>query len=289
MGEQSIEVTDSVVPGPNGGVSIRQYIDPAHPRPTAHVVWVHGGGFIRGSLDLPESDQVARALAAEGIATTAVGYRLVRPSLSRTAHDADAHDRRARARNRFPVPLDDVVAVVRHLHEQHPEGVILGGASAGACLSAGAVMRLAADGDAPLLGTFFTYGFFHARLPRVPGADRPRSRRHRRFTHAAALLDVLNRTYVGDPALLGEPTAFAGGHDLSGFPPSLVVDADRDTMRASGGQFGRELVAAGVETDYRVMPGTAHAFLNRPLDPAFRPAIDHIADWVRARSVMHPQ
>ncbi|SKC37846.1 alpha/beta hydrolase [Okibacterium fritillariae] len=287
MGEYSIEVTDSVVPGPHGGVPIRHYVDPGHPRPAAHVVWVHGGGFIRGSLELPESDQVARALAAEGIATTAVGYRLVRPSLSRAAHTADS--RRARSRNRFPVPLDDVVAVVRQVQEQHPEGVILGGASAGACLSAGAVMRLAADGDAPLLGTFFTYGFFHARLPKGPREDRPRSRGHRRYSHSAALLDMLNRIYVGDPAVLRDPTAFAGGHDLSGFPSSLLLDADRDTMRASGGQFGRELVAAGVETDYSVMPETAHAFLNRPLDPAFRPAIDHIADWVRSRSLVTPK
>jgi acetyl esterase len=60
-------------------------------------------------------------------------------------------------------------------------------------------------------------------------------------------------------------------------------------MRASGGQFGRELVAAGVETDCSVMPGTAHAFLNRPLDPAFRPAIDHISEWVRARSLVTPK
>jgi acetyl esterase len=38
-----------------------------------------------------------------------------------------------------------------------------------------------------------------------------------------------------------------------------------------------------------VMPETAHAFLNRPLDPAFRPAIDHIADWVRSRSLVTPK
>jgi acetyl esterase len=286
MGEHSIEVTDSVVPGPHGGVPIRQYVDSGHPSTAAHVVWVHGGGFIRGSLELPESDQVARALAAEGIATTAVGYRLVRPSLSRAAHDGE--NRRARSRNRFPVPLDAVVAVVRRVQQQHPDGVILGGASAGACLSAGAVMRLAADGDAPLLGTFFTYGFFHARLPRAPREGRPQSQGHRRYSHSAALLDVLNRIYVGDPAVLRDPTAFAGGHDLGRFPPSLLLDADRDTMRASGGQFGRELVDAGVETDYSVMPGTAHAFLNRPLDPAFRPSIQHIADWVRARSPIRP-
>ncbi|MFC5931903.1 alpha/beta hydrolase fold domain-containing protein [Cryobacterium melibiosiphilum] len=46
----------------------------------------------------------------------------------------------------YPVPVDDVVAVVRAVQREAPNGVILGGASAGACLSAGAVLRMADQG-----------------------------------------------------------------------------------------------------------------------------------------------
>ena len=40
------------------------------------LVWVHGGGFFRGDLDLPESDAVARALAERGLPVVTVGNRL---------------------------------------------------------------------------------------------------------------------------------------------------------------------------------------------------------------------
>ena len=81
--------------------------------------------------------------------------------------------------------------------------------------------------------------------------------------------------------MLSRPDAFPGGHDLAGFPPSLVVDADRDAMRASGSRFARELAEAGVETEYRVLPGSSHAFLNRPNDPAFTRGIDLVSEWMR--------
>lgn len=54
---------------------------------------------------------------------------------------------------------DDVVAAVRDVLRDSPNGVILGGARAGACLSAGAVLRLVDGGADALVGAFFAYGF----------------------------------------------------------------------------------------------------------------------------------
>jgi acetyl esterase/lipase len=52
-------------------------------------------------------------------------------------------------------------------------------------------------------------------------------------------------------------------------------------MRASGEQFARELVAARVSVQYHVLPGTDHAFLNRPGDPGFAAGLRLIVDWAR--------
>jgi acetyl esterase/lipase len=42
------------------------------------LVWVHGGGFAGGSIDMPESDYVASELAASAsVAVVTVDYRLV--------------------------------------------------------------------------------------------------------------------------------------------------------------------------------------------------------------------
>ena len=263
---------DDIVAGPHGPVPVRWY-EPqpgALPLGAAPIVWLHGGAFLRGDLDLPETHEVARALAARGFRVVTVEYRLVSLGFRRTGGAPPI---------RYPVPVDDVVAVVRAVQRDHPDGVILGGASAGACLAAGAVVRLAADGAPPLRGLFFAYGLFHARLPELSREVRSRLRGRRRFMHAPVLLNLLNRFYAGTSAALAEPFAFAGGHPLDGFPPALLIDAESDSMRASGGQFARELADAAVPVEYHVLAGTAHAFLNRPRDPGFARAIGLIADW----------
>jgi hypothetical protein len=47
--------------------------DVANARPTAGLVWAHGGGFAAGDLDMPEADWVARAFAARGATVVSIG------------------------------------------------------------------------------------------------------------------------------------------------------------------------------------------------------------------------
>jgi acetyl esterase len=103
-------------------------------------------------------------------------------------------------------------------------------------------------------------------------------------THAPAFLDLANLHYAGSRAALLEPHAFPGGHPLEGFPTTLMVDADRDVMRASGELFASELTDEGVPVEYHVLRDESHAFLNRPNDPAFAKVIRSIVDWARPLS-----
>ncbi|ASD21813.1 esterase [Cryobacterium sp. LW097] len=285
---------DAVIQGPHGPVPVRRYAPPvgtalvgAAPDGTALVgsvslepapiVWVHGGAFVKGGLDLPETHEVALALAAAGFTVITVDYRLTSiPGLSRFGRTAAST-----GRIHFPVPVDDVVAVVRAVQGEFGDGVILGGASAGACLSAGAVLRLAHGGAEPLRGVFFAYGLFHASLPERSRELRSRLRGRRRFTHTPLLLNAVNRIYAGTRAALADPYAFPGGHSLPDFPPALLIDADSDSMRASGEQFAKELAAARVPVEYHVLTDAAHAFLNRPKSPDFAAGIRLIVDWAR--------
>jgi acetyl esterase len=261
----------AVVAGPHGAIPVRRYAPPAGTA-LPPIVWVHGGGFFKGDLDLPETHEVARALASAGHPVVTVDYRL-----------ASAGPRRRGSGIRYPVPVDDVVAVLRAVQAEHPDGVILGGASAGACLSAGAVLRLAADGAPPLRGVFFAYGFFHAALPERSREVLGLLRGRRKYTHIPTLLNLTNLNYTGSAAALAEPFAFPGGHPLHDFPPVLMLDAESDSMRASGGRFARELAETAVPVEYHVLPGTAHAFLNRPNDPAFAEGIRLITGWAALR------
>ncbi|PPF86535.1 esterase [Pseudoclavibacter sp. RFBJ3] len=298
-----VDATGSAVAGPNGPVAIRSYAPAASAArlSSSPVIWLHGGGFYSGGLDQPETHEVALALARARFEVTTVDYRLVtlggRDRAQREASgSAQRSERSGRAPQsgrsarwerdrrpdvRFPVPLDDVLAVVEAVASRSGRDVVLGGASAGACLAAAAAYRLARAERSPVRGLFLTYGTFHAQLPPRSSELLSRLRGSRRFVHTPWLIGAMNLNYAGSEDVLLRPDAFPGGHNLTGFPPSLVVDADRDAMRASGSSFARELAAAGVDTEYRVIPGSAHAFLNRPRDPAFTRGIDLISEWMR--------
>jgi xylan 1,4-beta-xylosidase len=96
----------------------------------------------------------------------------------------------------------------------------------------------------------------------------------------------MNRNYAGRPEALADATAFPGGHDLRGFPPSLLVDADRDSLRASGGAFAAELDRFDVPVDYEIVAEAPHGFLNRPESGYFATGMATISGWL-ARTA-HP-
>ena len=242
------------------------------------LVWLHGGGFFKGTIDQPEADAVARALADRGLPVVTVDYRLAPLPLVGWVN-AWGSQRRVR----FPHPANDVLTVVQHEHVGCPNGVLLGGASAGACLAAATALRVLDLGsDLRLDGVVLGYGFFHASLPRSAEIQR-RVRGRRRITHSPRMLDATNRNYAGSQRALAERFAFPGGHNLRGFPATIMIDADRDAMRASSERFAAELIAAGAQVERHVLPDARHAFLNQPRLPEFTSAIDRIASWALAR------
>lgn len=259
----------ATVEGPHGPVPIRRYGSGS----SVTLVWLHGGGFFRGDLDLPESHTVATTLADRGIDVVTVDYRLAPlPGLPFVGRGG------TRGRRRHPVAADDVRAVLDGVRPDVSGRLLLGGASAGACLAA-AVTRSLPTAVRPD-GLVLTYGFFHARTPRDAAVTRS-VRGHRRVTHHPALLDRANRNLVGREA--STDTAFPGGQDLSGFPSVLMVDAEHDTMRSSGDLFAAELRSAGADVERHVLPGAQHAFLNRPDTPDSDAALDLVTGWAPAQ------
>lgn len=277
---------DQSVDGPHGPIPLRRYVPPADVTadPRA-IVWVHGGAFMWGGLDQPESDVVARALAAQGFPVVTVDYRLARfpPFRPGSVRRPDSRvEPRVEPRVTYPVPVDDVTATIRVVADEFPAGILVGGASAGACLAAGALTRLAdSETGARVQGAFFAYGLFHATLPPISPELRKRISGRRRYTHTATTLGLTNLNYAGSRAAMQKPDAFPGGHPVAGFPPTLLIDADHDFMRASGRQFARELAAEDVPVHYRVMDDAHHAFFNRPNDPAWAEAVSLIGQWAR--------
>ncbi len=231
------------------------------------LVWLHGGAFVAGGLDQPESEEVGRALADVGVWVRTVDYRLIPdwPSRGPMALTPSSH--------RYPAPVDDVVDAASQMSEESGGRVAIGGASAGACLAVVAAMRLRATPQAAS-GLVLAYGFFHPELP----ADRSRRRSATR-----ELVRRMNLNYAGSEDKLAE--ALPGGGELRGLPPCLMLDAERDFFRASSDAFATELRTAGVPVDVRVIRGARHGFLDRPHGNAFPLAIAAIGTWLVGSSV----
>jgi acetyl esterase len=239
------------------------------------LLWIHGGGFVGGNLGMPESDAVCSALAARGCTCIAVDYRLA-PCLG-------LRGRRAH----YPAALDDCEGAWRWLEDYAEElGMpaerrFVGGASAGGALAATLALRLRDKASPVPAGVVLAYPLLHPALPEPSPELRRVLTGVRRFgTFTPRLVSWMARAYVGQGNLDRIPEALPGGADVTDFPPTLIVNSERDSLRSSGERFAEELQASGRPVDVTFEPGTSHGHLNRPRRPGFDMSIARIANWL---------
>lgn len=244
---------------------------PARAPHGAGLVWVHGGGFAFGELDMPEADWVARELAARGTTVVSVDYRLAPVSGLWAQREGIA----SRAGTVYPGASDDVLAAwawtISHADRLRIDRsrLALGGASAGGNLAAGATLRLLAAGsdDLPAL-VLLAYPTLLAVQP-APDADlraaldaRPEADRF-----GPEVVREMYENYLGGPVADAPLPAVPGRAtpaDVAGFPPTLMINGEVDELRVSGEVFASTLAAAGREIEVVIEPGTDHGHLNRP-------------------------
>lgn len=237
-------------------------IRPTGVEPSGKVlVNLHAGGFVVGSGSLVE----AIPLAARTRSTVlAVDYRL-----------APEHP--------YPAAVDDVVAVWRQVMAHHPaEDVALYGTSAGAFLTAQAVVRFRQEGlplpaccgifsgggDLTDLGdtaAIFNFGGF-AGEPILP------------FEHPAS--DTASYLRDADP---DDPVVSPLRADLRGFPPTLLVSSTRDAVLSATALMHRALRRAGADADLVVFEALPHGFWFDLGLPETTEALDTMASFFLRR------
>ena len=285
-----------------GGHPFRVRVYPAGEPSGAALVWLHGGAFMFGTLDMPEADQVGRRLSAGGVTVVSVDYTLAPldaldalappdpaadfPSPEQLRAEAEAAGPRAR----FPVAGLQTVAAFdwavqnARRYGADPDRVALGGASAGANLSAGAAMRLRDRGTTLPNVLALVYPSLHDGIL-TPNEELARLLQgvppSRIFTQEAR--DAINRNYLRDREDDPHGYAFPGGHDLAGLPPVLMVNAELDSLRASGEAFAGELAAASVDVQVVRARGAMHGYLNEVGDPAAELTLRLLQNAVAAR------
>ncbi|MBD3943510.1 alpha/beta hydrolase fold domain-containing protein [Microbacterium sp. NEAU-LLC] len=286
--EWDLSVTDEELPGPHGPVPVRVYT-PRGPVPDggrACLVWMHGGAFVWGDLDMPEAHEVARGVAGRADAVViSVHYRRcpVPPELNGTI---DGRVDELGQPVRFPVPQDDCAAVLDEVRAGaarfgvDPARIAVGGASAGASLAASATLRAARAGRAPWQ-TLLVYPLVHPELPAPDDelaealAAVPTALQIPRWMH-----DAIQRTTLGDVDRPREEDFTPGISDSLGlFPPTYVENCEFDALRSSGQLFSEQLRTAGVDVVESMRAGVPHGHLDLV---GFRPAAETL-DALAAR------
>ncbi|MFJ8794353.1 alpha/beta hydrolase [Streptomyces sp. NPDC102462] len=272
-----VGVRTASAPGPHGEVPVRVYTpDAAGPeagsQPGPGLVWMHGGAFLGGSVDMPEADWVARELALRARAVVvSVDYRLAVGGVT------------------YPVPHDDVVAAVRWVRDHgltlgiDPEQVYAGGASAGANLATGAALKLRDEDQWQPRHLVLAYPGMHpvnpppsaalaARMAEVPALLR----------FPAETISAVMENYLGGPVSRADGYAMPSRAELAELCPTLVLNAEYDDLRPSGEAFCAALALAGVDVHQMNVKGMLHGFLNLPatIEPVGA-ALDTIAGILR--------
>ncbi len=262
----SVPVRTVTAEGRSAPVRIRIYGDGgAGSRPG--LVWLHGGGFVSGDLDMPEADYVARVLAHAGTPVLSVDYRLAKDGVT------------------FPLPHEDTLTAwfwARNNADSlglDPNLLCLGGAGAGGNLAVGAALYLV-DAGMPLPAKLLlAYPFVHAELPKPARTPDRKTMaglpRRLRFTVEDCLRVAEN--FVGGPVNLASSYAMPGYADPAGLPPTALLACEYDDALGSCELFASELERAGVPVTFFLAEGAVRGHLHHSAGlPEVKPALDFL-------------
>ncbi|MGY1812103.1 alpha/beta hydrolase [Blastococcus sp. SYSU D00820] len=259
-GPEVARAEDVVVPGPGGDLPAR-VLAPARPRGV--LLYLHGGGWVVGSI--AEHEALGRTLADRTGCTVVLGsYRL-----------APEHP--------WPAALEDAQAALEWVDAHRAElagadaPLVVAGDSAGANLAT-VLARRARDAGGPAIALqVLVYPVTDADFTTASYTDPANQLALNRQTlqwfwdHYAPA----DRRSDPDVAPLRAP-------DLSGLPPAVVVTAEHDVLRDEGAAYAERLRAAGVPVEYRDFPGQMHGFFTMVgLLPGHTEAVDHVAAAIR--------
>lgn len=213
----------------------------------AVLVWLHGGGYVSGTLDA--IDPTCRWLAARlGSTVVSVEYRL-----------APEHP--------FPAAVEDAVAAISAVAARFDGPIAIGGDSAGGGLATAAA-RLT---EVPLVGVLLL-------CPWLDLTVRPTG------VTSDLTLEALNsfaEMYVGSAGDVTDPRASPLLAPDPPDMPTVIVAAEHDSLGYQAVEYADRLEGAGTTVELRIWPFD-HGFVGNTKNlPEAREALDWAADTFR--------
>jgi acetyl esterase len=253
---------DHVLSTPDGPVRVRMYRPAAEIGVLPVLVYLHGGGWITGSIE--STDVLCAEVALRGgFCVASVDYRL--------APDAP-----------YPAALDDADAAVRWLEANATSlsvdmtRVAVGGDSAGGNLAAALAIRLRDRGALRLRAQALIYPVLDATLscPSMTEFTGWGLRVRDMTVYADAYAGAADRTTAELSPLLVA--------DAAGLPPAFLVTAGLDCLRDEGRRYGERLLEAGVRVSYSHYQRLPHGFISLArLCPEAAQVLEEMAAFLR--------
>lgn len=264
-----MKVRDTTIPRPasrGGDIPIRIYRPEGVELPSPCAVYLHGGAFIKGSLD--SGDTVAWSVAEEtGLVVVSVDYRLA-------------------PRHPFPAGLEDCYAVVSYLAEHgdtfgvHGERLALWGDSAGGNLAAATCLMARDRGGPRIMAQALNYPCL---------TDDLTSDSYRRYAESPGLrtgnMAIAWGHYLGIRRPTLDPCAAPlKADDLSGLPPAHIHYAEIDPLADDARRYAEKLIAADNDVVLRCALRMIHGFLRARFSGAAAAAeFSHPCRFLRTR------
>ena len=237
------QVVPGVVPGPAGPIVVRIYTPKGGQAALPGLVYLHGGGWARGSLQT--HDIVCRSLAnGAGCVVVSVDYRM-----------APEH--------RFPAAFEDSLAATRWVAEHaaelgiDPRRLAVGGDSAGGNLAAAVALAARDAGGPSLVHQLLIYPVTDYNFDTRSYADNAEG-----YMLTRAAMQHYWRLYLRDGSDGADFRASPlRARDFGNLPPALVITAEFDPLRDEGRAYADRLREAGTPVLYREYPGMVHGFV----------------------------
>ena len=231
----TVHADDRLLNTPDAEIPVRQYTVTNQSR-NAHVVYIHGGGFILGGLNSHDSI-CADLCQLTGLGVTAIDYRLA-------------------PENKHPAAFNDARNAYLEISRQEQTDIILVGDSAGGNLAA-AVSHAERGGNSkpagqvliyPALGADISKGSFieHAQAPMLTTDDM-------KFYEEVRMQPGYDRRDVRVSPLCDS--------DFSNLPPTVVFSAQCDPLADDGEQYRAQIRAAGGKAAWINATGLVHGYL----------------------------
>ncbi len=233
---------DRLIPSPHrsSGIPIRIYWPTLKQLPV--LIYFHGGGWSRGSLNT--HDALCRRLSQQAdCIVVSVDYRL-----------APEHP--------FPAALEDAEVIYAWCH-QHATSlggdshrIALGGDSAGGTISAALTSTLVEQkGVLPafqvLIYPSLDLTFQHESVTLYGDG----------FFLTKSALDFYAANYAKQQNLKDWRISPFYFHNMAKLPPAIILTADCDPIRDDGIEYAQKLIQKGVRVEQKNVPGVIHAFM----------------------------